>query len=779
MIFYDTEDCGFHGFIVLLQYAQDDGDIILYDVWKHTINETLELIEWIMSQEVCAFNMAFDHFHIAKCYTTLALFPDYNVIPENYIDEIGILEEKARFSDFCIKPKAACDIMLHARKTHYQSLMPRHSIQVKRIPTLLAEAVRRELEKRIHLDGIYFAKRKDPNAPQWEIQNINDDPEFKNITLKFRPSGQLKELAKHALRTEEDFILRFTNIQPDPHWRPFEIGYAPYALASAKILSTSPLKVDWKGTWPEMIRHYITHWAYNKLARKYANNDVVYVRDLWKHLGCPEPGDDDSELACAVAVSRWRGFAIDKEMILKLKLAAIEKKGKTPTAPRVTKIYLEEVMDETEFVVSEVQDNTKAITLEAIAGKEDSHGGWDHSKGWLLENGNPHPAAIRARRVLEARRAAKEIELYDKLLKAGRFHASVKVIGTLSSRMSGTDKLNPQGVKAKKHVRACFTLADFEEGFVLSGGDFVGFEVVLAEAIYKDPALRADLLKIVVCPDCAGKGCKDCKNTGKVRQNIFGLFAEELFHTDYETVMATKKTSNLYTDGKRGIYSQLYGGNEFTIADRLGVDIETATEASESLMNRYPGIRKARERIHNQFCSMRQPGGIGSAVEWHEPADYMESLLGFRRYFTLENRICKALFDLANDPPKQWRDFKIKVRRRDRSQYISGACQSALFAAAFNIQATAMRQAANHEIQSSGAQITKRVQRRIWDLQPFGVNLWAVHCLNVHDEIHTVTRPKYVNQIAKIVNETVESFREQVPLIEIDWNKEEKSWADK
>ena len=47
---------------------------------------------------------------------------------------------------------------------------------------------------------------------------------------------------------------------------------------------------------------------------------------------------------------------------------------------------------------------------------------------------------------------------------------------------------------------------------------------------------------------------------------------------------------------------------------------------------------------------MRQPGGIGSKVEWHEPADFVESMLGFRRYFTLENRICKTLFDLADDP---------------------------------------------------------------------------------------------------------------------------------
>lgn len=737
----------------MLQYAQDDGEIKLYDIWKKPIGETLELLEWIASQEVCGFNLAFDWFHIAKCYTTLALFPDYDAIPEDHIDEIGILEEKARFSDFCVKPKAACDIMLHARKTHYQSLMSRNNIRVKRVPILLAEAVRRELEKRIQLDGIYFAKRKDPDAPQWQVKDIEDDPEFKDIVLTFHPSGQLKELAKHALHIEEDFILRFTDIQPDQHWRPVEIGYAPFALASAKINNG---KIDWKGTWPEVIRHYISHWGHNALARKYGTADVTYTRDLWKHFGSPEAGDNDSELACAVAVSRWRGFAINEDALGELKLAAIKKIGKIPTAPRVAKIYLTEVMDETESIA--LAEGTKAVILESIGGKEDENGDWDYSEGWQNEDGSPHPAAIRARKILESRRAAKEKELYDKLFKAGRFHASLKVIGTLSSRMSGADGLNPQGIKAKKYVRSCFPLADFEKGFVLSGGDFVSFEIILAEAIYKDPKLRADLL--------AGK-------------SIHALFAEELFDVDYDTIMATKGTSHHYLDGKRGIFSQLYGGNEQTISDRLGVDIETATKASEGFMDRYPGIRKARERIYEKFCSMRQPGGIGTKVEWNDPADYMESLLGFRRYFTLENRICKALFDLANDPPKQWRAIKIKVRRRDRVQTGFGACQSALYAAAFQIQAAAMRQAANHEIQSSGAEITKAVQKRIWDLQPSGVSPWIVHCLNVHDEIHVVSKPEYVDQIAGVVSDTVESFRSAVPLIKIDWVKKEKSWADK
>lgn len=754
MLFFDTETCGLHGIMVLLQYAKDDDEVKLWNVWKESIKNTLNLLEWIASQEVCGFNLAFDWFHISKLYATFSLFPDYDEIPEDHIDEIAVLEEKARFSDFCIKPKAACDILLHARKGPYQSLMNRKEIRVKRIPSVLAEAVRSELEKRIELDGIYFARRKDSSAPQWQIRDItkadgNINVEFKDIILKFYPSRRLKELAKHALGIEEDFLLRFTDIEPDPHWKPVELGYAPFAVAIGKPYS-------WKGAWPEVIKHYISHWSYNPLARRYAGDDVIYTRKLWKYFDSPEPGDDDSELACAVGAARWRGFAVDLEKLKKRVKEIKEERSDVPTAPRQAKIYLEEVMDEDEKLA--LSKGTAAKFLEKIAGKEDEYGNWDYSKGWLKENGEPHSAAIRAREILKARRLDKEREVCDKLLLAGRFHASFKVIGTLSSRMSGADKLNPQAIKGRKATRSCFPLADFDRGFVLSGGDFVSFEVVLAEAVYKDPKLRADLL--------AGK-------------SIHGLFAEELFEIDYDTIMATKKTSSYYVDGKRGIFSQLYGGTEETISDRLGVDIEIATKASEGFMDRYPGIRKAREKIYKQFCSMRQPGGIGTAVEWHEPAEYAESLLGFRRYFTLENKICRALFDLAANPPKQWKNVKIKVKRRDRLQVAHGACQSALYAAAFQIQAAAMRQAANHEIQSSGAEITKRVQREIWNLQPSGVNLWVVQSLNVHDEIHIVTKPEHVDPIASIVHETVESFKEKVPLIKMDWVKEEKTWADK
>jgi len=257
MIFLDCETCGLHGMMVTLQYAEDDGDIKIWNVWKERICDTLQLLEKIANDTVIGFNLAFDWFHIAKIYTTFSLFPDHTAYPEDHIEELAILEEQARFSNICIKPKSAFDLMLYCRKGPYQSLMKRRDIKIKRIPTVLAEMLCKELEIRVKLDDIYFAKRKDKYAPQWSVKDIKDsdgniNPGFKDIVLKFNASGALKVLAQHILDIEEDLILKFANIEPDKHWRPKDYGYAPFALAVGK-----PGK--WKWAWPEVIKHHIEH----------------------------------------------------------------------------------------------------------------------------------------------------------------------------------------------------------------------------------------------------------------------------------------------------------------------------------------------------------------------------------------------------------------------------------------------------------------------------------------------------------------------------------------
>ena len=771
-VYVDTETCGLHGFVVLIQYAIDDGPIVVYDVWKRATGETLDLIERLCQHTVVGFNLSFDWFHLVKCYTVFRLCPR-DWIPEEHIDEIALKEPEAQDGP-CLKPAGALDLLLHSRKGPYQSLMAREDVRIKRVPTALAYALAEELEDRVELDGIYFAKSADKDAPRWQVfdRKRNDgeiDEHFKDVALKFNPAGGLKFLAEYAMGYSPK--RHFKDVEPDRTWIPKELGYAPTALAISR--PEDGWRVRKNGaiighSWPGVIRHHIDHWATRPDARDYAKDDIVYTRALDAHFGRPQPDDDDSVLACMVAVVRWHGFRIDIPGIKRLLTRARAAVARSPVncnKPKEVRRYICACMDETERLVLEestCKANLIAVSNWQIAEAEtcstcDGQGCIRCDGAGAIQPGQ-HPAARRATEILAVKIAAKEIELYTKLLRAGKLHASFKVIGTLSSRMSGTDGLNPQGIKKTEDVRKMFPL--WWEGAVLSGGDFDAFEVTLAETVYNDPCLRRDLM--------AGK-------------KIHALFAMSLFPgKTYEDILASDGTENdMYTRGKQAVFAMIYGGAWETLVRKLGVAPENAKAAFERFGKTYPGVEKARQKTFSSFCSMRQPGGIGSAVVWAEPADYCETFLGFRRYFTLENKICRALFDLAQRPPKEWRACPIKVMRRDRVQTAGGAVASALYGAAFGIQAANMRAAANHEIQSPGGQITKHVQRRIWDLQPVGVHAIQVAIMNIHDELMCVSSPEAVDPVAEVVRTAVESFRRQVPLIGMTWGKGLPSWAAK
>ncbi len=856
MIFFDTETCGFYGPVITIQWARNDGPVVIHEVWRNPIMDTLQLIEEFCNEPdgVVGFNLTFDWFHLCQVYTTLTLLAGkvgYDAYPEDHIIDYAMLEPEAR-DGLCLKPVSACDLMLVARKGPYQSTMDRSDIRIRRVPTALAWQLAEELERRIPIKDIYFARRKDKFAEKWKIHDILDEdgdiiPEFKDIVLNFKPSSALKALVCDALDVKPDSILLFADVNVDKKFMPVEYGYAPFALAVAIKYGEN---IDWKGSWPAVIEQHISHWAFHPIARKYAAKDVEYLPRLYEFFGRPEHGDDDSTLACMVGAVRWHGFKIDVEGIKNLRTKSLIAASAVPTAPAPARRYIEAMLDPTERTV--LKGSTGKVILEKMvkdpiwhnmecpscnatgevtfgdytdvpfdmspghSDKEISESDQDFNE--FVDYGSSemsesavatlvapmkgvcevcdgkkfirHPASVRAEEVLTARMATKEIELYDKLLRAGRFHASFVVIGTLSSRMAGSDKLNAQGIKKTKEVRRCFPLAF--PGYQLCGGDFKSFEVVLADSVYGDDDLRRDLQTKNVCTGCKGTGldkgkpCADCDppGSGQCDQSIHAIFGTFVYPgMSYVDILNTKGTKeDLYTRAKSAVFAMLYGGEGYTLMTRLGVAIEVADKAYQLFTGKYKKVGEERRKVFNMFCSMVQPGGSGTRVEWHQPADYIESIFGFRRYFTLENQICQALFQLAEKVPKAWRELKIKVTRNKktgREQFVAGAVQSALFGAAFQIQAGNMRAAANHVIQSAGAQVTKHLQRKIWDLQPAGVHEFKVMPMNVHDELMVPTKPEVVEQLGSVVHDVVESFRPRVPLIGIDWGSELNSWADK
>ena len=775
MIIFDTETCGLHGPIVLIQYAYDDGPVILHNPWMVPIGETMELLLEFCTHEggVCGFNLVFDWFHVCQMYTTLQALVHYgnpkDTILGSCVNAYANCEADARFGD-CMKPVTALDLMLHARKGPYQSTMNRADIKIKRVPTLLAEALANELTKRIKLKDVYFARKKDYRK-RWQVEDIENEkgdmvPDFKDIVLRFAPSSALKALAEDALGVDTKSVTRFAAVEVHKDRAPVEYGYAPYATAVGS-------EANWKGAWPDVISTHIQHWEHNELARQYAEDDVTYTRMLYEYFGKPAAGDNDSILACMVGAVRWRGYSINVEKIKALRADAVQRQhalGFNFNSPAMCRKYVTDAMSDTEagILVVDGKVTTKAVILESVAGWTassvctDCNGmGCGKCEDGLIESEDPHLAATRARGILNARHAAKEVELFDKLLTANRFHTSFVVIGTKSSRMAGADKLNPQGIKRGKEVRSSFPLADGD--LILCGGDFKSFEVGITAAVYPDKHLIAQL------------------KTGK---KIHGIWGQKFFPTlSYDEIMASKGAEDpwrdYYTRSKNGVFALIYFGTEYTLQTRVGLGETEAIAGYAAILEEYPDFAEQRKVVVKRFCSMQQPAGIGTKVEWHEPEDFVESIFGFRRYFTLENQICRVLFELAEDPPKAWTRLKIKTVRRERVQTVSGAARSALFAAAFAVQSANMRAAGNHIIQCTGAETNKELQCRLWSLQPAGITKWHIQPMNIHDEIMAPMLPECIPEANRIVTSLIDEYKKHIPLIGIDWGDHLESWASK
>ena len=756
-LFYDTESCGFYGPTILIQWAIENESVKLHYVFDEPVKKTLDLIEKMMDYRLIGFNLSHDSYHLHRTYNVLKELPLLHK-PEP-IDIYDI--ESECLDKYCLKPKGCLDLMLVGRKGEFQSAMRQKDIVLRKFPKVLATEVVSQLEQ-IEIPAIMFAKTK--RGYVWEIRELIDgdnrreltndlktegytaDKDFVNIRLKFAPSTSMKNIMK-MLGEETDTIDQMMNVK-----RPEEYSWYPNS-----------------GEWINVIGDHLYAWKHDERRVIYAEKDVIFTRKLYNHFNekspfplDPEWSDEDSDLAHMVGGLHWKGFAIDKPKVKKryesLKLEAEEtKKLVNVNAPTRVKAYLQEVMDDMEKAI--ISDTSKE-TLNSVA---------DHPEDW-----KHNPALLRRiKLVLDGRKTNIECGLFKKLLKAGRLHAQFKVVGTKSNRMAGgsseSDKaikggsVNPQGIGHDKNVRECFLFA--QKGEILNGGDFDSFEITIAAAEYNDEELTATL---------------------KSGKSFHGLYGEVMYGIPYDFIMENKSVNEreplgYYQRAKKGGFAKLYGAMEFRQTIILGLPEEVILEKNLEWEEKYRGIKESKEALYRDFSALKQSGGIGSPIRWTDPSTKCKTFLGFERDFSLEFRIVRSLFTMAETAREVFKDKgkAIKLVRRDRVQTANGAASSALFGAAFGLQSAVFRAAANHKIQSPGGQITKRVQNEIWKIQPCGIGKWLVMTFNAHDEIMSVSVPEVVSQLKQSVDKTVESFRDKVPLISMKWETGLKNWSEK
>ena len=550
--------------------------------------------------------------------------------------------------------------------------------------------------------------------------------------------------------------------------------------------------------WPGVIEKHIEHWATRADAREYANDDIVYTRALDKHFGCPPPG---------TTTRRWPAWSPSSAgMASRSTRPAWGNCSPRPRrwSPRPVNInkpgevraYITAAMDATEAIV--LEESTKKANLEAISKTGRSQAGalrpLRRHAGLRPLRRHRRPAAGQAsgrrsgpRTILDVKIAAKEVELYKKLLLAGKFHASFVVIGTLSSRMAGADGLNPQGIKHAKDVRQMFPL--FWEDMILCGGDFDSFEVTIADAVYNDPALRKDLITKGPCPKCGGTGmdkktgkpCGECEITGMTPQKLHALFGMALSGlTTPRSSLRRTRENDWYDKGKRGVFALVYGGDWNTLVQKLGVTEERAKRAYADFVKRYPGIGKARNKTFDAFCSMRQPAGIGSAVVWADARRVHRNLPGLPPLLHPGKQNLQGPLRPGPQPAEALAALQGQGRApRPRADGRRGRGQSPSTGPRSRCRPPTCGRRPTTRFRVPGAEITKSVQRQLWDLQPAGIHPLRLAPLNVHDELMVVAMPEFVTDITASVREVVEVFRGQVPLIGMTWFEGMDNWAEK
>lgn len=711
MITIDCETLGLVGPMVTLQYAIGNDPVVIHEIFYQPMRCTIDLIRRICDSEVCGFNLTFDWFHVSKIYHCLDWLVRNGANPHQppTVEQIAAAEKPSSNSSTFCKPKAACDVMLVARQGPYQCVMKRDPAFIRKVPQQAVGPIVEHFKKNHNLGNFV--------TPKFTVKPTKDDA-FSDIVISYHAKGSLKSLAADALGLSTVALGELLEDKPELEF-PKEVLYHPAG----------------KQDWLRVAQSHIEFWHSNPQARQYAANDVDYTRRLYQFFGSPTPGDDNSELAIAVACARLKGFALDLHQVAKVhanaQIKQLEPDGSTPIPQytRDVKKYLDDRLNPLEKMI--LTESTSKTILEQLS-KGSSQG------------------ALAAKRVVEARQAHNEQVLCEKFLTAGRLHADINIIGSLSNRMSGAGDLNILGINRRQEIRSCLTLAD--PGWTLSGGDFDAFEVAIIAAACDDPGLNEVLA------------------TGKKIHAIFGtcVFPD----LTYDDVIKNKK---LYANCKATFLATMYGGTEFTIKRLLDIDDNAAVDTLKRFEALFPRIKGYRDKIVNDFNYM-EVDEDGQFIP-RKPKNYVESMLGFRRYFDMEYKMADAIHELILRPGDELRSLSKTIRRRDRDQTVLGAALSALYGSLFSISKSIMRAASNHVIQSTGAAITKSLQRKIWDLQPPGIHPIKVMTLSIHDEVLTVSQE--TSKIANVVSATIDDYKKVVPMLSMDWITHMNSWADK
>lgn len=739
MIFLDTETIGLTSPLILIQYSVDFGKPVLWPVWQMPVSKTIKLLEAFCKHTVIAWNLSFDWFQVNKWYN---IFKEYQRrFPDLEAPDVQLMWEAEQSTprNYCLKPKQALDLMVIARKGPYQHLMNFKPITIRGVPHILAEQLSQRIERNMHNGKIPGIKVK------WTISKNDRRPGLVDLKAQFKGSTSLKYV--HTVMTG----------RPHLHWGSFY---------DVKEYGT-PFK-PWGGYWQGEVRR-IQEKGFTPEQLDYAYEDIIMLHDVYraaekdKWLPLSPIGDGyfdiDSELTALVGAARWKGYNVDQEQCKKFWK---DPDHSIPTYWQRVKPYLEKHMTGFEKLALSVQgkEQAKGVTEETAELLSTQKAVLHKIAEWVDEDGvTEHPAASRAKAVLGERKANHTRLLLIYLDRAQGLFPDIKVGGTLTNRTaggsnesSGASKLrgsiNPTGID-KGPIRSCFTIAWSSE--VFSGGDFKAYEISIMDAVWKSDELHRELL---------------------LGKKMIALFGSRIFEKPYDIVLASDKEGegSMYDRAKKGFYARAYGGQVKKLSEVFRLDTEVTTRKLKDFDAAY--------KLDGHYIELANKLRLLENWHWGKPVEYIETILGFRRYFKVEQAFAKACYD-ALEMPDDWYLLPTLYRRKEKAQTACEVIRSALFGCILSTQAKIIRVAGNFEIQSPGGELNKWLQERLWRLQPVGVSAWVIRPMNVHDELVTAHDPNLNAAMKKVIDEFIIEHRKYVPLLAMDWKENLHDWSEK
>lgn len=744
-LWLDTETVGLQGYVKLIQYALDEGEvqfIPLYRGWennKEVCAELFKLWGYLNDEQTLfiGFNISFDLYHLYRLFHKLSGYEyDSNARP--------------------IQPFKCKVLDLQVPAMLYSPLAPfafnkganRSVAVVRRVPRVAQVYLSNKI--------IDILTPLIPKSFKLKV-GIHETKQKELINLSFYLEGRLtlkNLMAEYGLPT-----LKLSEVWPLPE-KGVEKAWLPYP----DTFIHDPIEIECEKVMADSTSAF---WKYSEL-------DIIYLKVLYEKLNKPNP-DYNSTNCHNIAYVRYYGFDIDRKELEKAHkyyssvVSSIEEKiqGVNLRSSKERLALLQPYFP--------LLQSTNKKVLKSLV-KEGGEGG--KLAAAMLEYGPCRQRLLQIEKVMESR--------------TGKAHPDLRVMGTATNRMAGTSGLNWQGIGAVEEAEDIFDepLEDYAEEDELPYelldawkeneqaeihktkvglrqailtpmvGDWSNFEVRLAAKIYEDEQMLDDLrqgldvhsmLTRVAHPSVKGKG---------ITYEEF----EERRHNDLFLANCRKEM-------KAVVFGSFYFCTAHSVANTLGIEEREAQQILEDIYSRYPGMKRFRSMIEEMFCTADKETWEERSVG--EMKTELTDLTGFTRRWNFEKNVACALWSLAKRSRiKTGLSGRVLRTQTKGFQSIDMACVSALLGSAIAIQAAVSRQAGNMKIQATGSSLHKMLQAILWERL-------RLPTLQVHDELFPPIHNNFdFEKVSDIIKAYEKAAAGIVPGLRFDFNKTER-WGDK